>query len=185
MNIKNRKIVGQVLFIFLAFYLDGLMKWAFLNNMNHGTFAVLPQLMLMLIVMLTMRIDNRRQLITYGVVFGLIYDSYYYGIIGLYTILLPLLMVGIDHFKFLLVKNNLGYELSIYFLSLTFLQSGIYLLERLLQQTNTNVFDFITYTLGPTLLWNIVVFFILYIPLNNLSEWLVKYRRDNKWKISF
>jgi len=180
MNIKSRKIVGQVLFILIAFYLDGLMKWAFLNNMNRGVVVVLPQLMLMIIVMLTMRIDNRRQLIIYGVVFGLFYDSYYYGIIGLYTILMPLLMVGIDHFKYLLVKNNMGYELSIYFLSLTFLQSGIYLLERLLQQTSTSVFDFITYTLGPTLLWNIVVFFILYIPLANVSDWLVKYRRDNK-----
>jgi len=180
MNIKTRKIVGQVLFILFAFYLDGLMKWAFLNNMNHGVVAILPQFMLMVIVLLTMRIDNRRQLIIYGIAFGLVYDSYYYGIIGLYTVLLPLLMIGIDHFKFLLVKNNMGYELSIYFLSLTFLQSGIYLLERLLQQTNTNVLDFITYTLGPTLLWNIVVLFILYIPLANISEWLVKYRRDSK-----
>ncbi|KRO00248.1 rod shape-determining protein MreD [Companilactobacillus kimchiensis] len=180
MDIKVRKTIGQVLFILLAFYLDGLMKWAFLNNMNRGVIVILPQIMLMAIVMLTMRIDNRRQLMTYGIVFGLIYDSYYYGIVGLYTILLPLIMVGIDHFKFLLVKNNMGYELSIYFLSLTFLQSGIYLLERLLQQTNTSVFDFITYTLGPTLLWNVVVFFILYIPLANLSEWLVKYRRDSK-----
>lgn len=180
MNIKTRKIVGQVLFILFTFYLDGLMKWAFLNNMNHGTVIILPQIMLMAIIMLTMRIDDRRQLIIYGIVFGVMYDSYYYGIIGLYTILLPLVMVGIDHFKFLLVKNNMGYELSVYFLSLTFLQSGIYLLERLLQQTDTNVLNFITYTLGPTLLWNVVVFFILFIPLANLSEWLMKYRRDSK-----
>lgn len=180
MNIKTRKIVGQVLFILFTFYLDGLMKWAFLNNMNHSVVIILPQIMLMAIIMLTMRIDDRRQLIIYGIVFGVMYDSYYYGIIGLYTILLPLLMVGIDHFKFLLVKNNMGYELSVYFLSLTFLQSGIYLLERLLQQTDTSVLNFITYTLGPTLLWNVVVFFILFIPLANLSEWLMKYRRDSK-----
>ncbi|AUI70969.1 rod shape-determining protein MreD [Companilactobacillus alimentarius] len=180
MTIKTRKIVGQVLFILFAFYLDGLMKWAFLNNMNRETIVVLPQLMLMTIVMLTMRIEDRRQLIIYGIVFGVVYDSYYYGIIGLYTVLLPLVMVGIDHFRFLLIKNNMGYDLSVYFLALTFLQSGIYLLERLLQQTSTDVLDFITYTLGPTLLWNIVVFFILYIPIANLSEWLVKYRRDSK-----
>lgn len=180
MNIKTRKIVGQVLFILFTFYLDGLMKWAFLNNMNHSVVIILPQIMLMAIIMLTMRIDDRRQLIIYGIVFGVMYDSYYYGIIGLYTILLPLVMVGIDHFKFLLVKNNMGYELSVYFLSLTFLQLGIYLLERLLQQTDTNVLNFITYTLGPTLLWNVVVFFILFIPLANLSEWLMKYRRDSK-----
>lgn len=180
MTIKTRKIVGQVLFILFAFYLDGLMKWAFLNNMNRETIVVLPQLMLMTIVMLTMRIEDRRQLIIYGIVFGVVYDSYYYGIIGLYTVLLPLVMVGIDHFRFLLIKNNMGYDLSVYFLALTFLQSGIYLLERLLQQTSTDVLDFITYTLGPTLLWNIVAFFILYIPIANLSEWLVKYRRDSK-----
>ena len=178
MTIKNRKIFGQVLFILIAFYLDGLMKWAFLNNMNRGTVIILPQLMLMAIVMLTMRIEDRRQLIIYGAVFGVIYDSYYYGIIGLYTVLLPLLMVGIDHFRFLLIKNNMGYDLSIYFLALTFLQSGIYLLEKLLQQTSTDALDFITFTLGPTLLWNILVFFLLYVPLAKLSEWLVKYRRD-------
>ncbi|WP_334328888.1 rod shape-determining protein MreD [Companilactobacillus sp. HBUAS59699] len=180
MNIKTRKIVGQVIFLLLAFYLDGLMKWAFLNNMNTGDFMILPQIMLMAVVLLTMRINNRRQLLIYGILFGLIYDSYYYGIIGLYTVLLPLIMVGIDHFKFLFVKANMGYELSIYFLALTFLQSGIYVLERLLQQTSTNVFDFITYVLGPTLLWNMILFFIIYVPLANLSDWLVKYRRDSK-----
>ncbi|WP_125762670.1 rod shape-determining protein MreD [Companilactobacillus hulinensis] len=180
MNIKTQKIVGQVIFVLLAFYLDGLMKWAFLNNMNTGNFMILPQIMLMAIVLLSMRIDNRRHLLTYGIIFGVMYDSYYFGIIGLYTVLLPLIMIGIDHFKFLFIKANIGYELSIYFLALTFLQTGIYVLERLLQQTSTDVLDFITYVLGPTLLWNMIVFFVLYIPLANLSDWLVKYRRENK-----
>jgi len=180
MNIKTQKIVGQVIFLLLAFYLDGLMKLAFLNNMNTGNFMILPQIMLMAIVLLSMRIDNRRHLLTYGIIFGVMYDSYYFGIIGLYTVLLPLIMIGIDHFKFLFIKANIGYELSIYFLALTFLQTGIYVLERLLQQTSTDVLDFITYVLGPTLLWNMIVFFVLYIPLANLSDWLVKYRRENK-----
>ncbi|MFD1418764.1 rod shape-determining protein MreD [Companilactobacillus keshanensis] len=178
MDVKTRKITGQVIFILLALYLDGLMKWAFLNNMNTGEVMFIPQLMLMVLVMLSMRISDRRQLITYGIVFGLIYDSYYFGMIGLYTVLLPLAMVGVDHYKFLFVKANMGYEISIYFLALTFMQSGIYILERLLQQTKVDTMDFITFTLGPTLLWNMIVFFILYIPLANLSDWLVKYRRD-------
>ncbi|APX73062.1 rod shape-determining protein MreD [Companilactobacillus allii] len=180
MNIKTRKTVGQVIFLLLAFYLDGLTKWAFLNNINKGNFSILPQVMLMAIVLLSMRIDNRRQLLIYGIVFGIMYDSYYFGIIGLYTVLLPLIMIGIDHYKFLFIKANIGYEMSIYFLALTFLQTGIYVLERLLQQTNTDVLDFITYVLGPTLLWNMIAFFILYVPLANLSDWLVKYRRENK-----
>lgn len=180
MNIKTQKIVGQVVFIALAMYLDGLMKWAFLNNMNKSEVTILPQFMLMVMVMMSMRISNRRQLILYGVIFGLIYDSYYFGIIGLYTILLPLAMVGVDHYKFLFVKANMGYELSIYFLALTFIQSGVYILERLLQQTKTNSMDFITYSLGPTLLWNMIVLFIIYVPMANLSDWLVKYRREAK-----
>ncbi|KRK64553.1 rod shape-determining protein MreD [Companilactobacillus tucceti DSM 20183] len=180
MNVKTRKITGQVILALLAFYLDGLMKWSFLNNMNTGDIIIVPQLMLMVMVMLSMRISTRRQLILYGVIFGLIYDSYYFGLIGLYTILLPLAMVGVDHYKFLFVKANMGYEISIYFLALTFVQSGVYILERLLQQINVNAMDFITFTLGPTLLWNMIVFFILYIPLANLSDWLVKYRRDSK-----
>jgi len=178
MDVKTRKITGQVIFVLLALYLDGLMKWAFLNNMNTGEVMLIPQLMLMVLVMLSMRISDRRQLITYGIVFGLIYDSYYFGMIGLYTVLLPLAMVGVVHYKFLFVKANMGYEISIYFLALTFMQSGIYILERLLQQTKVDTMDFITFTLGPTLLWNMIVFFILYIPLANLSDWLVKYRRD-------
>jgi hypothetical protein len=52
----------------------------------------------------------------------------------------------------------MGYDISIYFFGINFFtrQEFIYL-EKLLQQTSTDVFDFITYTLGPTLLWNIVV----------------------------
>ncbi|MFD1471473.1 rod shape-determining protein MreD [Companilactobacillus mishanensis] len=180
MPIKTQKIIGQVVFVMLAFYLDGLMKWSFLNNMNKSSFTIVPQLMLMALVLLTMRIDNRRTILIYGIVFGLIYDSYYFGIIGLYTILLPLILVGVDHYKFLFIKNTVGYELSIYFLALTAMQSGIYLLERLFRLTTSNFGDFITYVLGPTLLWNVVVFFILYVPLANLSDWLVKYRRESK-----
>ncbi|MCH4008456.1 rod shape-determining protein MreD [Companilactobacillus sp.] len=180
MPIKTRKIIGQVVFIMLAFYLDGLIKWAFLNNMNTGDLTFVPQLMLMVLVMLTIRIDSRRMILTYGIIFGLIYDSYYFGIIGLYTILLPLILVGIDHYKFLFSKTSVGLEMSVYFLSLTALQSGVFLLEKLFRLASADVGDFITFILGPTLLWNIVVFFVLYVPFANLSDWLVKYRRGTK-----
>jgi rod shape-determining protein MreD len=180
MPFKTQKIIGQVVFIMLAFYLDGLMKWSFLNNMNKGTVIIVPQLMLMVLVMLTMRIDSRRMILIYGIVFGIIYDSYYFGIIGLYTILLPLILVGIDHYKFLFVKNTVGYEISIYFLSLTALQAGVFVLEKLFKLATADFGDFITYMLGPTLLWNMIVFFILYVPFANLSDWLVKYRRGSK-----
>lgn len=180
MPVKTQKTIGQVVFIVLAFYLDGLIKWAFLNNMNKGNLTIVPQLMLMVLVLLTMRIDSRKTILVYGIVFGLIYDSYYFGIIGLYTILLPLILVGIDHYKFLFAKPSVGYEISIYFLSLTALQSGVFLLEKLFRLASADVGDFITYILGPTLLWNIVVFFILYVPFADLSDWLVKYRRSTK-----
>lgn len=180
MTIKSQKIIGQVVFVMLAFYLDGLIKWAFLNNMNKVNLTIIPQLMLMVLVMLTMRIDSRKMILIYGIVFGLIYDSYYFGLIGLYTILLPLVLVGIDHYKFLFTKPSVGYEISIYFISLTFIQSGIYLLEKLFRLASSDVGDFITFILGPTLLWNMIVFFVLYVPFANLSDWLVSYRRGTK-----
>lgn len=180
MTFKTRKMIGQVVFILLAFYLDGLIKWSFLNNMNTGNLTVVPQLMLMVLVLLTFRIDSRKTILTYGIVFGLIYDSYYFGIIGLYTILLPLILVGIDHYKYLFAKSSVGYEMSVYFLALTTLQAGVFLLEKLFRLASADVGDFITFILGPTLLWNIVVFFILYVPFADLSDWLVKYRRGTK-----
>ncbi|AKP66402.1 rod shape-determining protein MreD [Companilactobacillus ginsenosidimutans] len=180
MPIKTQKMIGQVVFIMLAFYFDGLMKWSFLNNMNKGTMSIVPQLMLMVLVMLTTRLDSRRTILVYGIVFGVIYDSYYFGIIGLYTVLLPLILVGIDHYKFLFTKTSVGYETSIYFLSLTALETGVFLLEKLFKLASADIGDFITYILGPTLLWNIIVFFILYVPFANLSDWLVKYRRGTK-----
>lgn len=180
MPVKTQKIIGQVVFVMLAFYLDGLIKWSFLNNMNKGNITIVPQMMLMVLIMLTIRIDNRRTILIYGIVFGLIYDSYYFGIIGLYTILLPLILVGVDHYKYLFAKASVGYETSVYFLGLTFLQSGVFLLEKLFRLASADVGDFITFILGPTLLWNVVVFFILYVPFANLSDWLVKYRRGTK-----
>ncbi|WP_129044819.1 rod shape-determining protein MreD [Companilactobacillus metriopterae] len=180
MEIRRRKISFQVIFLFITFFLDGIIKWSFFDNINKGTFFVVPQLMLMALTMLCLRMDDTRLIIIYGVIFGLSYDFYYSGLIGIYTVLIPVILYGIDHYKYLFASSDFIYEISVYFIVLVVLQTFVYLLERLFQQTTTDFLDYVTFTLGPTLLFNIVMFFILYVIMARICDWLVKYRRESR-----
>lgn len=108
-------------------------------------------------------------LIVTGFVIGLFYDCYYLGIIGIYTVCLTVMVWLLYTFHGVIYQN-----LYTMFFAWVIFVTGyevILLVGQILFKlsTTTSVF-FISHYLAPTLLVNIILFTITFIPLKRLLK---------------
>lgn len=160
--IKFLRQIMPFLLLLLAFYVDGILKYHldFLNVKNNNG---LPQIMLIVFVIMAFRMNEQRELIIYSVVFGVFYDIYYFGIFGIYTVLLPL-MIYLVFFIKEVIPNIFLFELSVYVIILVVLHSTIFILGLIFGSATFNFIDYITFVLWPTLYFNVIAFIVLYLP---------------------
>ncbi|AYW47725.1 rod shape-determining protein MreD [Tetragenococcus osmophilus] len=125
---------------------------------------------LLLILMFCVPRFSKRYMITTTIVLGSIFDLYYMGVLGVYAVSLPLAVWGMYLLYDLLYQNIFtmffgwiilitGYELA---------ASGIQVIFKL---SVINPIYFATNFLGPTLLVNILFFFIIYYIVRVLFRW--------------
>jgi len=94
-------------------------------------------------------------------------NNYYYGIIGIYMLCLPLMVL-------ILYKINESIKPSVFsilmslIIFVTFIEGSTFFLQTIFQLINGNPLTFITNVLGPTLLLNITLFVLLIYPLKRL-----------------
>ena len=101
---------------------------------------------------------------------GLIFDSYYTGIIGPMLMLLPLIVYLtnlMDHF----LTPSFIVVLLICLIDLTVITTLFYEMFSLISFTSASLSDFIGGTLGPTLAYNLAVLVVLYWPLKSFFEY--------------
>lgn len=158
----------------LAFFLDGSLKSS-IHSFNSPTFQVSIQLLLMVFVMLELRNQSKSNyMFWYALVLGILYDSYYSGVFGLYTIVFPLTEMIVKAIK-RIIPDSLLFEWSAYFIVLTLSMIYLYFVGKFLGVTDVNFIHFIAYWLWPSLLINSIFFVILYIPLSKTSDWLMNH----------
>ncbi|UQS82693.1 rod shape-determining protein MreD [Bombilactobacillus folatiphilus] len=169
---KTTRYILQFLILLIGFFLDGLIK-QMVPLFNDAFFQVSVQLLLMVLVMMALRdkpVDNH--LFWYALILGILYDSYYSHIFGLYTLVFPLTLVLIRSLRNF-VPESLIFEGSTYFINLTISLIYLYFVGSFLSLTAVDIAHFVTDCLGPTLLINTILFGIIYYPLSKLLDWLV------------
>lgn len=169
---KTTKYILQVLLLLVGFFLDGLLK-QFFAVFNLPSFQVSVQILLIVIVMMILRdqqVDSH--LFWYTLILGIVYDSYYSHIFGLYTIVLPLVGWLTNKIR-KFVPKTLVFEWCIYFISLTVSLIYLFLIGNFLSLITVDIAHFVTDWLGPTLLVNSIFFVILYYPLTKVLDWLM------------
>lgn len=147
--------------LFIAFLLDGQLS-TLLTNWFPERAAVTCHLLLLAGIFLVRSLP-----LSYGMVsftlFGLLYDVYYLGIIGLATTLYPLMFYFIYYFYQSLPLKRITNLIVFTVLVFTF-EFLSFLLARLFQMTNLSMFIFVFYNLLPSLLFNFF-FLLLFQPL--------------------
>lgn len=151
--------------LFLLFLFDAHVTQLATNLMNN-TYVANAHLAL-LVLLIVSRVVNERFLLGTALVLGILYDLYYIGVIGIYAVIFPLLVMLFYLFRKTIQQNILTLFFTI-IISVTLFESISLLLQTIFGLTGISSDFFVPRYLGPTLLFNILIFVILIFPLEKI-----------------
>ena len=150
--------------LFLAMFLDGGLTQVFAKQMFTNTMAMESRL-----VLLAVCYGNVEHLVMWSAIVGLFYDMFYTGILGVFTMILPL-MVYVTKYMFQFFTRSFIVVLLIYLIDITIVTFLFFWANSLVDFTNATITDLIGRTLGPTLIYNLAWFVVLFLPLEHFFE---------------
>ncbi|MGC6769833.1 rod shape-determining protein MreD [Enterococcus sp. LJL51] len=151
--------------LFFLLLLDGQLSVGAENLLDNVYF---PSTHLLLLAYLTM-IPNlsKSYVIISALILGLICDSYYLGILGIYTVALVATVMLMYTFQGILETNipTAFFGMVIFVTSYELIAVALQVIFHL---SKVGPVLFITRVLGPTLLFNMLVFVLLFYPMKRL-----------------
>lgn len=156
--------IGTFLFLFLDGSLSHLLAPFFFTT----NISVESRLILLWLVM-GICYGTVDHLIWWAAAAGLFFDLFFTGILGIFTLLLPF-MVYLTQNVLTFFNRSFIVVLLIYLIDITVLTTLFYWANALIGFTSVSAVNFIGRTLGPTLLYNLVVYVILFWPLKVFFE---------------
>lgn len=154
-SIKEYSITPLVLFLFL--FLDGQLSNLF-NNFFSIEWHATSHFLLIFMIFVSISLSKQYNLLLFFLI-GLCYDVYYFHIIGIAVVLLPLLSLLVCSINTVMLMNRWTRLLSV--VTLVFLFEIIsFTLAHFLNLTTLPFSDFIVYDLVPTLVLNSLLLLI-------------------------
>lgn len=153
------------LVLFILMLVDGQVS-NFLRGMTQNQLVLNSHALIFILIFASFKV-KKNYLLTVSIILGLLFDNYYYGIIGIYMLCLPLMVL-------MLYKINESIKPSVFsilmslIIFVTFIEGSTFFLQTIFQLIKGNPLTFITNVLGPTLLLNITLFVLLIYPLKKL-----------------
>lgn len=172
---RNRKLSHTYiipLIIFLGLILDGIIMNVFSSQLIDGNYVLVPRLMMVLLIILSL-LFPKQPLFFYALVFGVIYDSYYVGLLGIYTAGLVSCIYLLKRVQQYVPLTPL-FLLLVYFLSLSYIEIFSFTTYTILSLVEMSFFQFLITRLAPTLLLNTFFLVFTYFPLRKLSDWMYR-----------
>lgn len=151
----------------LLMLLDGSISYLFAGTLHQFPNTMITRLTVLGLLLMVFFAPDFNHLVITALVLGLLYDSFYTGVLGVYMFLFPLVVYFIRWMAKFFAPTPLIIG-AIYLIDLTVLESAVYAMNTFMGQTTLSLNDFIPNVLGPTLALNLVLFIILYLPLRQL-----------------
>ncbi|MDR0921671.1 MAG: rod shape-determining protein MreD [Lactobacillales bacterium] len=164
MNPKSLKIYAPILFFALLLIDSHLTN--LLEIWTKDNYYPIVNLLIMAFMVATVHL-SRRYLMISALVIGLIFDSYYLGILGINLVVLPLIVYWMTRYKEL-INTNVITQFFTMIIVVTAYEVFTTLLQAIFQLASVDFITFITQLLGPTLLINMVCFLLIIYPLRKL-----------------
>lgn len=163
----KRQVINFLLppVLFLLMLLDGHVSSIF-RSWTGSSLMMFSNLLLLLIMFATFQV-NKTYLVILTLVIGVLADSYYYNIIGVYALLLPLLVLVIYGTFEHVIPTTFTIILS-FIVFLTLFEVGNAAMQMIFQLTQVNMLSFLTKVLGPTLFVNIIFVCCFVWPLKKV-----------------
>ena len=168
--LKDKKFTkhGWVLLLLLVtLLLDGVIAQVFAQFVMSPTFTGVPQLTLIALIMTTLLLPEEEYIVAIAAVFGLIFDSYYTGMLGVNALLWPLLVYVVRQLGPVVPKSPF-YIGALVVIVLTLFTLANYAVNRFLGFAQVTATTLIANHLGPSLIVNLVIFALAYLPLRQI-----------------
>lgn len=151
--------------LFLLLLLDAQLTRMF-GIMTKGSYLASFHFLILSLLFASQTFSKRYLLIT-AAILGVIYDSYYTGVIGIYMTIL-VLVVYFSYFFSKTIQQNIFTMFFSMIIFVTFFEFASLLIQQVFNLAHVELTYFIANCLGPTLLVNILLFAIFYWPFKKL-----------------
>lgn len=153
--------------LFLIMLLDGQITMNMRAPMINESFLNSHLLLIGLIVG-GMGLSKRYMLVT-STILGLLFDIYYYGIVGINMAVLPATVLLI-HFVFEYVPVNIISIILSLIVFTTIMEGSAYLLQVIFNLRRPDFLMFLVNNLGPTLIFNVFLCLVLSYPITKFIK---------------
>lgn len=155
--------------LFLAFLLDGTLSSILASQMFTSNVAIESRLILFWFVMAIFYGDEKvEHIYVWSFLSGLLFDVYYTGFLGIMTIIVPFIVYLNREATQFFGKAPFIMILLIYLIDITILTAINYFAFSLIGQASTQFDEFVMRVLWPTLVYNIALFVILFVPVKKI-----------------
>lgn len=161
-----RRIFVPLSLLFVCLLLDGVISALFQPQLSFNPGYMTPRLFVLAFLLCAFYLPTK-QLVTLSIVFGLIYDSYYTGVLGIYAAYLTITVFAISKIRDIFFPN-IAIIGMVGIVVLTFFELFVYFTYRAIGFVQMEMVEFFAQRLGPTLLLNGILFIVLYYPLKKV-----------------
>ncbi|MFD1393010.1 rod shape-determining protein MreD [Lacticaseibacillus jixianensis] len=159
---------GWVLLLLAAtLLLDGVIAQVGAQFVMAPTFTGVPQLTLIALIMTTLLLPEEEYIVPIAALFGLIFDSYYTGMLGVNTMLWPLLVYVVRQLSPVVPKSAF-YIGAVVVIVLTLFTFANYAVSRFWGFAQVDATVLIASHVGPSLIVNLILFAAAYLPLRRI-----------------
>lgn len=163
-----KNYVLPFLVLFVVMLIDGHLS-NLLTNLFSNDIHLLSHLLLILILYVSIDFSENINFVILLLI-GLLYDAYYFHIIGLSTLLLPLSGIVVSKYNSILMTNRVSRFLSVAIL-VFFFEIATFALANVTQLTRMSFADFVVYTMAPTMVFNLLFFLLIRPILEKIYLW--------------
>ena len=140
-----------------------------LTNLFPNNIHLLSHLLLIFILYISINLSENTNFIMLLLI-GLLYDAYYFHIIGISTLLLPLAGIVISKYNSVLMSNRVSRFLTVAIL-VFFFEVATFALANVTHLAQMSFADFVVYTIAPTMVSNLLFFLLLQPILEKIYLW--------------
>ena len=168
---RDRKAKWLVPFLlFIGIIIDAALPAIFPGAFIGSTKIIISHLVLYYIVTFSFYLRDTK-ILFYAFIFGLLYESYIATLLGLYGSLYFLVAYLIVKLRKFFPKKAL-IHFMLFIVAITVVDFIVFVFYFELGLTSVTLTSFLVDRLGPTLIFNVVLAFLLYLPTKQVLNWL-------------
>lgn len=169
-----KRILFSLFILFLALIIDGLIAFYGGSVLNTATGIMVPRLIVLVLVILTNYVHSPA-IYYIAIAFGFIYDSYYVGFFGIYTVGFFATTYVLVHFWRQVYSSFIVYILAGLF-SILMIEVFAFSIYHVLDITQWTLKEFFIFRLGATLVFNGTMMAFIFWPIDRI----MKHFKDRK-----